>query len=147
VSGIEITSENASTSAVRDTAEGSKNRTIAGAIKGLFRKVAKAITHDKDEPRPEARRRRNGETEGGFRKLARKIARQLTTARTAAHGRYAALRPVKTEQTPADAHADVGLYLSDTLDWLNLWWQGNTADDLWIGDDFNAKQDQSYPQP
>jgi hypothetical protein len=47
---------------------------------------------------------------------------------------------------PADRAAAASGYLSDTLDWLNLW-QDNAAHDHWLDDDFSAKQDQNYPQP
>lgn len=140
-------SENDSTFAVRDTAEGSKNRTIAGAIESLFRSVAKAIIgRDEDEPQPETRRRRSGETEGDLRKP---VVRSYLAAKPAARGRYAALRPTKVEAAvfaPADAYAGAGMCLADTLDWLNLW-QDNAANDHWFADDFSAKQDRYFPQP
>jgi len=150
VNVIETTSENASTSAVRDTAEGSKNRTIAGTIKGLFRKVAKAITHDDAEPAPEPRRRRSGETEGEFRKLVRQITHHIAAAGATARGRYAALRPVKAAPaasiTAVDPYIAAGLYLSDTLDWLQLW-ENNAGDDQCLDDSFSPQQDRSFPQP
>ena len=84
-SGIEITSASDSTSAVRDTVEGSKNRTI----KGLFKAAIKAITQrDDDAPQPSKRRR--GEKEGGGPIMMRLFARPA--GRPAARGRYAKLQ-------------------------------------------------------
>jgi hypothetical protein len=132
-------SENGSTFAVRDTAKGSKNRTIAGAIKALFRKTAQLVSgRDDDEPRPQTRRRGRGETEGDLRKP------MLRPSRAAARGRYAALQPVKAEQAAAVESA--GLYLADTLAWLQLW-EDNAAHEQWLDDSFSSKQDRYSPQP
>lgn len=79
------------TSAVRDTAEGSKSRTITGAIKGLFREAVKVLMR-RNEAEPPPARRRSGETEGDFRRLARQIVRTVSKVGAAARGRYAALR-------------------------------------------------------
>src|SRR5690242_13909521 len=70
--------ENDRTSVVRDTAEGSKHRTIFGTIKDWFKKAAAAITDadEDDTPTPEKRGRK--ETEGGFLALARKVARRYS---------------------------------------------------------------------
>ena len=58
-------SANDSTPAVRDTAGDSKNRTIAGAIKGLFQLAARSVTAADDEaPRPKKEKRRRGGSEG-----------------------------------------------------------------------------------
>jgi hypothetical protein len=59
VTTTEDASAKDSTLAVRDTAGGSKNRTIPGAIKALFRRVANLIAaRNEDEPKPETRRGR-----------------------------------------------------------------------------------------
>jgi hypothetical protein len=93
-------SENDRTSAVRDTAEGNKHRTITGAIKGLFRTAVRAITRrDEDEPQP---RRRSGETGKAFAMAARATLRRAVGL-------------------PAQAYAGATAFLSETLDWLNLW--------------------------
>jgi hypothetical protein len=109
---IEGASANDSTRAVGDTARGTKNQTIAGAIKGWFREAVKAVTgRDEDEPQPVSRRR-SGETDRGFAMAAK-----------------AALR--RAVRVPADAYAAVTAYLSDTLDWLNLWESNaESSDDL-----------------
>jgi hypothetical protein len=99
-----ITSENAKhrTCAVRDTAQGNKNRTITEAIKKLFRETGKTFARrDVDEPQPEQRRRRNGETDRSFGPASRAILR----------------RAIKL---PSAAYAGA-TFLSDALDWLNLW--------------------------
>lgn len=68
----------------------------------------------------------------------------------AARGRFAALRPAKVAPeavaTAADPYAAATAYLSDTLDWLNLW-QDNANNDQWHDGNFSAKQDQYFPQP
>ena len=74
--GDESASENGSTSAVRDMAEGSKDRTIAGAIKGLFSDAAKILMRPDDEELPSPRRR-GGDTEKGFGIAARNFVRRL----------------------------------------------------------------------
>jgi hypothetical protein len=85
----------------RDFAGPSKNQTISGAIRGLFRAAVKAVTRsDDDEPPPP--RRRRGETDKGFVLASR-----------------AALR--RTVSMPCEAYAAATAYLADTIDWLNLW--------------------------
>jgi hypothetical protein len=58
------------------------------------------MRRDEDEPQPQARRR-SGETEGDFRKLARQIVRAVSKVGAAARGRYAALRDAKPVQPEA----------------------------------------------
>ena len=133
---------------------------MPGAIKGLFRAAVKAVTHRaEDEPPPPARRR-GGETGKGFVRAWRAVLhRAAMKTGAAARGRYAALRLAKADLstealakvepeafTPADAYARTGMYLSDTLDWLNLW-QDNANNEPWSDCDFNAKQDHDFPQP
>jgi hypothetical protein len=147
--GITITtadvSENDSTAAGRDPVAGSKNRTTAGAtIKALFRKVVKALTEPAADESPKPASKRRGETEGGFAGLGLWFSRHVGPA---ARGRYAALKP-NTAASPLSAAAahGAGLYLADTLEWLNLW-QGHATNEHWQDQEFGAKQDQSYPQP
>ncbi len=135
---IEVTSENDRTDTVRDTVSGNKHQTIS--IKGLFKAAIKAITgRDDDAPQPEARKRRSGEKEGSGPLLRRLAAR--FAGRPAARGRYARLRkgPVQADKA--------ALHLSDTLDWLTLWQENAANNEQWIQDNFNAKQDQHFPQP
>jgi hypothetical protein len=96
--------------------------TIAGAIKGLFKAAAKMLACPDDEPKPS---RKSGDTEKGFGMAAKAIMRRVAETES-----YAAARG----------------YLSDTLDWLNLW-QDNAAHDHWLDDDFSAKQDRNFPHP
>jgi hypothetical protein len=94
-------SENETSPADRDFAGPSKNRTISGAIRGVFRAAVKAITRrDEDEsPRP---RRRSGETDKAFIMAARATFRRAVAI-------------------PIEAYAAATAFLADTLDWLNLW--------------------------
>jgi hypothetical protein len=54
------------------------------------------------------------------------------------------LQPVKVEQAAAIESA--GLYLADTLEWLQLW-DANAAHEQWLDDSFSSKQDRYFPQP
>jgi hypothetical protein len=91
----------------------------------LFRAAVRAVTQRaEDGPKPEARRRR-GETGKGFGLAARAIMRRIAVM-------------------PAGAGAPA--WLSDTLDWLNLW-QENADNHYALDDDIGAKQDQYFPQP
>ena len=60
----------------RASAEGSKHQTIREAIKGLFKDAVRAVTRHGDEDEPEPRRK-GGETEGEFRRLARYLWRRF----------------------------------------------------------------------
>lgn len=119
------------------------NGAKAVAIRALFI-AAKAIVRvlAEDEPKPQARRRR-GETGKGFVFACRIMLRRAAKTSAAARGRYTGLRRATA---PADAYARAGMYLSDTLDWLNLW-QDNAANDQWLDEDFDTEQNQDYPQP
>lgn len=127
-----------------------QTRTISGAIKTLFRAAAKTITRRDEEEKPPQPRRRSGETDKGFVAVWRTMQyRAASKIGAAARGRYAALRPAKAEPeafAPADAYTGAGMYLADTLEWLNLW-QDNASNEQWPDGDFNAKQDHSSPQP
>jgi hypothetical protein len=71
---------------------------LPGAIKQLFRQLAKALTLTPAQQR----RRRKDETQGGFKLAFHKIMRRIP-------------RP---ETPPVEA---ARLWLADTLDWLQLW--------------------------
>jgi hypothetical protein len=111
--------------------------------------VLKAVTRrSEDEPKPEARRR-SGETEKGFVAACRAVLHRVAKTGAAARGRFTGLRPAKAEPegfAPADAYACGGMYLADTLAWLNLW-QDNANNEQWSDSDFSAKQDRDLPQP
>jgi hypothetical protein len=134
-----------STSADRASAEGSKNRTIPGAIKRLFRAVANALTWRDDEAHEPRRRRRSGETEGELRKP---LVHPDPADAPAARGRYAALQPAKAEKAAREADPYVGAhaYLSDTLHWLNLWQDTMTDNFMARAPDRELlRQDQAVP--
>jgi hypothetical protein len=118
-----ITSANETSPADRDSAGPSKNRTIAGAVKALF-KEAHAIFACITEDAPTPPRRRRGETDKSFGPAANIV-------------RRVAEIPVCTATR---------LWLSETLDWLNLW-QDNAESHYALDDDISAKQDQNFPQP
>lgn len=113
--GNESASETDTSPAERDATGPSTNQTIREAIKGLFRDAVKALTRcSDDEPPPP--RRRSGETDGDFRRLARKFShrfdvRQSFKLRRAIASRYAPIDPA--------AHVVAASYLSNTLGMLN----------------------------
>src|SRR5258708_20804343 len=93
-----------------DEPHASRATSVVGAIKGLFRAAAKAITREsEDEPRPKPVKRR-GETEGEFKRLVRLISRRFDVRqqfrrRAAILSRYITI--------PVEARATA--YLADTL--------------------------------
>lgn len=111
-------SANDRTRAASDTARGTKQQTITGGIKELFRKAAKAVTGRADDaPRPKTRRRKKGEdTRDAFPAAARLMA-----------GHHARRQHANAAST----------FLSETLDWLNLW-NHNTAATGSPGSDSNT---------
>jgi hypothetical protein len=142
-----ITDKIESIPAGRDTAESRKHPSTgrtAAATKQLF-SAAKALLRRKDEPQPQARRRR-GETDKGSVASYRTMLRRRAKTGAAARGRYAALQPAQEASEPVNAYARVAMYLSDTLDWLNLW-QDNADHDHWLDESFSAEQNQNFPQP
>ena len=104
---------------------GSKDRTIAGTIRRLFRDVAKAITRALDAPQPKIRRRRSGEdARDPFPAVARKMARRAAT------------------QT--QPHVAASICLSETLDWLHLW-HNDAAASGYPGGAFDMKSNHLSP--
>jgi hypothetical protein len=98
----------------------------AAAIRVLFKSVKEILlSSDDDEPQPA--RRRRGETDKGFAAACRSILRRAA-------------------RSEVSAVSDAALYLSDTLDWLNLW-QDNAGNDHWQEDDFSATYWDNFPQP
>jgi hypothetical protein len=83
--------------------------------------VVKAITRRaEDDPPQPPRRRGGGDTRTLFPAAARKIMR-------------------RTVRVPAQAYAAASAYLSDTLDWLNLW--GDEVDSgAELKDEIDAKK-------
>ena len=122
---------------------------MIGAIRQLFRAAVNVVTRRVEDPQPQARRRR-GETDKGFVAACRAMLRRVARTGATARGHDAALRPapkVREAIALTSAYARAPLYLSDTLDWLNLWQDNAGYDDHWIDDDFSAKQDENFPQP
>jgi hypothetical protein len=113
------------------------------AIRALF-SAAKVLLCPKDEPKPQARRRRGETGKDGFALAWRRMLRRAARADPVARGRYAGLR-AEGARTRADVYASVAMYLSDTLDWLNLW-QDNGNNENWLDDEFSAKLNQNFPQ-
>ena len=130
----------------RDSSRRSKNRTVAEAIKRLFQAAAKACGARDDEQELKARKRRSGEKESGA--PIRLRAALASHTKIAARGRYAILQPAKAEPATlvADPYAGAGLYLADTLGWLQFW-DNNVADEQRLDDGFNCKQNLDFPQP
>jgi hypothetical protein len=106
-----------------DPGERTSPKTITGAIKQLFRPAAKAITGGEDEPQPQPKKRKSGETEKGFNMAAR--------AATVSNG----LVP--------DAYAAATGYLFATLDWLNPF--HNAADNFAEIDNSFDNSHSSFP--
>jgi len=98
----------------------------------MFRTIAKAITQ-RDDPAPQpkkSRRRRGGEDTGrDYRKAARTV-----LGRAPGH----------------DLYARAAGFLSDTLDWLNLWHHGDPAGGELAGDCHDSGPDNhlaNHPAP
>ena len=108
----------------RQEPEPAKTQTnFAAVLKEQFRRLAQSLTpREAPTPQPAQRRRRTEETRGGFKLAAQQIMRRAV------------------RRLPAAAYAAVD-YLSDTLDWLNLWQEADQLDD-----DFEPSQPQHlYP--
>jgi hypothetical protein len=87
--------------------------------------VGKAITvHAEEAPQPRARRRR-GETEGDFRKLAKAIVRQFDAGklrqRFRKRSKWLAGRRSRTIRLPPEAWGPDDAHLTNTLDLQRLW--------------------------
>jgi hypothetical protein len=100
----------------------------------LFRAAAKAITRG-DDGEPPPPRKRSGETEGDFRKFARKVSRRLNVARDF---RQRAAITSRYHTIPAEAYAVATAYLAGAFDMVNQWNNG-------IGEDFDAAQEHISP--
>jgi hypothetical protein len=114
-----------------------------GAIKGLFREAVKAITRQAKDEAPAPRRRR-GETEGEFRKLARNLSRHYHDMRQDFRQRASITSRFLT--IPADAYAFATAYLSGAFDQLT---QINDGIDPGgdYGESFDANSKHIFPEP
>jgi hypothetical protein len=100
---------------------------LGAAIKQLFRDVKTALTGKAPAAQPTQRRRRGEDTgQAAFRMAARKIVRRVVVT------------------LPAEAYARATAYLSDTLDWLNLWQDQPPQDDP-AADEAAAPAQHLYP--
>ncbi len=136
----------------------SKNRTIAGAIKGMFKAAAKLFAARDDDAQAAARKRKSGEKESGAPIRPRKA---LTfPARIAAHGRYTGLRSIRksavrllrrfteaADDAALPEFADTQEFPSNTLEWLNQWSQENVAITHGLDDHSDTQQNQNPPHP
>lgn len=112
--------------------------TIGGAIRNLFRAAVKAVLR-RSEPEPQPKtRRRKGETQSEFRRLARRCSRRYDACadfkgRASITSRFLTI--------PADVYAMATAYLADTL--------ASLADDIGGGydDDLDNITDNVSPQP
>ena len=118
-----------------------KRASLTGAIRGLFRTVAKALARrGEDEPQPKTARRR-GETEGEFRRMMRYLSRRFDVRQ---QFRQRASITSRFLTIPAAAHALT--YLSDTFDQLSqLDNEIDTGDDF--AEPFDANSKHIFPEP
>jgi hypothetical protein len=110
------------------------------AIKTMFKNAASVLLRcDDDDPEYEVRRK-GGETEGQFKRMARYLwrpfkVRQGFRSRTAIASRHAPIDPA--------AYAVATSYLANTLDALNRMNDDPASD---YGDDFNAISNPNSPR-
>lgn len=133
-------SENDRTSAVRDTAAGSKNRAIYGAITVLFREAARSVAHRSVELHHSDRRR--GETEGDFKRTMRCFSRRFDVRASFRARSCIAARPCNL---PKDALVFVQRCEGETWDQASEWHH----DDWNCGQeiDFDASAPHDYGAP
>lgn len=102
----------------------SGSRPAPGAIALLFRAAAKGVSQRAQSPQPKAKRRSGGDARGAFGMAAKPT---LCRAATGQKQSYAA----------------AAAFLSDTLDWLNLW-----QDNLDYGNELDVSNtEQNYLSP
>ena len=156
---IESASANETSRLNGDFSRQSKNRTISGTLKQMFKSAAKALGARDDAQEAHAaqtqgRRERKRLHQSAF------VRRLCSLGRIAARGRYAGMRSahraaVKLRRTFAAAADDAALpEISDiaepeagnTQEWLTLWQQ---SEDFGHGFDneFSAHQDRNFPSP
>ena len=100
----------------RDTARRSENRTTAGRVGGigrLFRAIAKALTTQHEDAPPPPKKSGRGRGDETRRAQFVKVAKRLTHLR---------LRPISKA-------ASALIWLTDALDWLDLWRHNELTDD------------------
>jgi hypothetical protein len=102
-------------------------RSTSGAIKQLFREAVKVLTgRAEDEPQPQARRRRSGETDKAFGIAAVDLVRRVA-------------------RLPVEAYVTATGYLRDVLDWMNPYGHEDSADNSELDDALDTKQNLFAP--
>jgi hypothetical protein len=91
----------------------------------MFRATAKAVTRIAAEPQPKTRRRRSGED-----------SRELFPV--------AARRHIRRVQA-THVYATASIFLSETLDWLNIWHPDNSHNSTWDGGNSDTKSNPLSP--
>jgi hypothetical protein len=120
---------------------------FAQIIKQQFQAVAKAISSAPPaEPAAPKKKKREEETRGGFIIAARGVVSAVRRMRQEFRDAKAGLSeqmPVTAATPTVPYYAAATAYLSDTLDWLNLWGEN---DGNGLEDDFqHAPQEHLYP--
>jgi hypothetical protein len=128
-------SANDDSHAVRDTAGRSKNRTTKGSIKAQFREAGQVVTRPVDDEAEASSRRRRGETEGNFVKLAHKLSGrlQVRTIRRQFVKAARKRRRVRTIRLSREEWGGPNAHLQTTL---NLFDQPNSS--TWHGANSNS---------
>jgi hypothetical protein len=103
-----MTAEGSRTPRRANTGDAPRRRPLTSAIREKFREVVRRLTAQLPTPQPQKPRRKGGETEHAFRKVARSI-----------------LRPILR----VHAIAATDGFLHDAFDWLRLWNGDVSADD------------------
>jgi hypothetical protein len=137
---------------------GQSRRTIAGAIRGLFKTAVKAVTQREEAPQPETRRRA-GEKDGrGFARVNYDH-RYQNSGKPSARGHYTALRAVRTtaaklrrrfSRAANDATApDIAEEVFNSITGFDLvtMWQQNANAGQYLDQGLSASQDRYFPQP
>jgi hypothetical protein len=151
--------ENDSTAAGRGLAAGSKNRTITGVIKRMFKAAAKALAARDGEAQSVPRKRKSGEKESGA--PIHRLAPIAFPAKVAARERYAGLRSIRRTTSRllrkfSAAADDAALPelsephdfpASNTLEWLNQWSQENATLGHGLDDHSDTQQNRDSPHP
>lgn len=109
----------------------------AAAIKALFNAVKEMLSPRPEEDAPQPARRRRGETGKGFVAAWKTMLRRVERCAARATGGGA---------TFADICAEAGVFLSETLDYLNSF-EDTTSNDCWHEDEFGATYWDYFPQP
>jgi hypothetical protein len=140
------------TTALQATEPPVKQGTLAGVIKMLFRKAKKPITKREDLAPPSKTKRtsRGGDTgRASFTISPRKIIRHAT--KLSRHLFARANRTIGPSATvsprPSESHVATPAFLSDTIDWLNLWHNdATTSNDSCLASGIGMKTNHLSPR-